>query len=82
MNTGALILLTLVLFAVLGVGLVYLVVLRFKRSKSADSERLKRLGSELMQKLESTSLSEEQKAKIAEALEEINQSRAHSTKGV
>lgn len=82
MNTGALILLTLVLFAVLGVGLVYLVVLRFKRSKSADSERLERLGSELMQKLESTSLSEEQKAKIAEALEEINQSRAHSTKGV
>ncbi len=82
MNTGALILLTLVLFAVLGVGLVYLVVLRLKRSKSADSERLERLGSELMQKLESTSLSEEQKAKIAEALEEINQSRAHSTKGV
>lgn len=73
---------TIILFAVMGLGLIYLILVRLKRSKREESGRMERLGSELMQKLESTSLSDEQKTKIAETLKEINQSRAQSTSGV
>jgi uncharacterized protein HemX len=82
MNTEALVIVTLILLTVLGLGLVYLVVSSLKRSKNTDTQRLERLGSELMEKLDSTSLSEEQKTKIAEALEEIQESRAQSSRGV
>lgn len=82
MDFGYLMGITLTLLTVMAAGLIYLFVARLKRSGRDERERMKRLGSELMQKLESTTLSEEQKTKISEALKEINQSRDQSTSGV
>jgi len=59
------------LLLVMTVGLFYLIVVRIKRAAREDDARMEKLGETLMEKLESKSLSEAQKAKIAEALKEL-----------
>jgi uncharacterized membrane protein len=59
------------LLLVMAVGLFYLIVRRIRSAERDDNARMEKLGESLMEKLESQSLSEEQKAKIAEALREI-----------
>ena len=71
MSPDALMILTAALFLLLAAGIFYLAMRRFSRAKNGEDVRLENLTEELMQKLESKSLSEQQKAKISEALREI-----------
>ncbi|MHC3994379.1 hypothetical protein ACXWTF_06080 [Thiomicrolovo sp. ZZH C-3] len=71
MSVEGLMLSAAALLLMMAAGLFYLIVRRISRAQRDDNARMDRLGESLMEKLESQSLSEEQKAKIAEALKEI-----------
>jgi uncharacterized membrane protein len=71
MSVDTLMVIAAVLLLVLTAGLFYLTMYRIKKAKKDDEEHLEKLSESLMEKLESQSLSEEQKSKIADALKEI-----------
>jgi len=71
MSVQVLMIIAVVQLIVLVVGLVYLLVWRRKREDKSDVARLEKLSEALMEKLESQPLSDEQKARISEALKEV-----------
>ena len=71
MGVEGLMIIAIGLLLVLIAGLFYLIVLRLKRAKKGEDERLEKLSEALMEKLSSQPLTEEQKSKIAEALKEL-----------
>ncbi|UFS63677.1 hypothetical protein LOH54_05970 [Sulfurimonas sp. HSL-3221] len=73
MSVEGLMLSAAALLLIVTAGLFYLIVRRIGRAQRDDNARMDKLSESLMEKLESQSLSEEQKAKIAEALKEIRE---------
>jgi len=73
MSVEVLMVIAAALLLVMAAGLFYLSIRRFGRAKKADRAHLQKLGDTLMRKLESHPLSEEQKARIADALREIRE---------
>jgi hypothetical protein len=73
MSVEVLMVIAAALLLVMAAGLFYLSMRRFGRAKKADHAQLEKLKDALMQKLEFQALSEEQKAKIAEALKEMRE---------
>jgi uncharacterized membrane protein len=73
MRVETLMIIAIGLLLFLIVGLLYLIVLRIKKAKNRDDDRLESLSEALMEKLESQPLSEAQKARIAEALKELRE---------
>lgn len=73
MTVDVLMIIAMIQLLVLVGGAVYLLVWRRKREEKKGDVRLEKLSEDLMAKLESQSLSDEQKHKIAEALKEVRE---------
>ena len=71
MSVEGLMIMAIVLLVILIAGLFYLIALRLKKTDKGEEARLDKLSEALMEKLESQTLTEEQKARIAEALKEL-----------
>jgi len=68
MTLEMLMLLAAVLLAFLAAGVAYLFLRRVKRKHKTSEEKLQQLTRELLEKIETHSLTEEQKAKIVDAI--------------
>jgi hypothetical protein len=71
MSVEGLMIVAIGLLLILIAGLFYLIVLRLKKTKKGEDARLEKLSEALMEKLGSQPLTDEQKARIAEALKEL-----------
>jgi hypothetical protein len=71
MTIEVLMIIAIIQLLVLVGGAIYLLVWRRKREEKQGDVRMEKLSEDLMAKLESQSLSVEQKRKIAEALKEV-----------
>jgi len=73
MGIEGLMIMAIGLLLVLIAGLFYLIVLRLKKTKRGEEDRLEKLSEALMEKLGSQPLTPEQKARIADALKELRE---------
>lgn len=76
MGVEALTVLAIGLMIVLASGTAYLAVRRLRRNNAGDEARLTKLSDALMERLESTSLTPEQKAEIADAIKGMKTERS------
>lgn len=75
MPLSLLIAITVMLLLMLAGALAYLVMLRIRRKKSGTDRHLTKLSDDLLRRLDSQDITDEQKARIARALRQLQKKR-------